>query len=82
MPIYDYRCSDCGNTFEMLVKKDTVPPARNAKARISKNCFPSPLRLSCIPSRPASPADAEPAASIDGLPGCARKLSEPCATMN
>jgi putative FmdB family regulatory protein len=25
MPIYDYRCSDCGNHFELLVMSATTP---------------------------------------------------------
>lgn len=26
MPLHDYCCSDCGQTFERLVRGDTVPP--------------------------------------------------------
>jgi len=25
MPIYDYRCSDCNKTFDLLVRSSTVP---------------------------------------------------------
>ncbi len=25
MPLYDYRCTDCGATSELLVRGDTVP---------------------------------------------------------
>jgi len=25
MPIHDYRCSDCGQVFELLVRSSTVP---------------------------------------------------------
>jgi putative FmdB family regulatory protein len=37
MPIYDYRCQDCGQTFELLVSSSTVPacPAC-ASARLDK----------------------------------------------
>lgn len=25
MPLYDYRCSDCKQTFELLVRSSTIP---------------------------------------------------------
>lgn len=34
MPIYDYRCTDCGKTSELLVKASTVP---NCPACASRN---------------------------------------------
>jgi len=33
MPLYDYRCSDCGHRFEALVLKSNVPPCPACQGR-------------------------------------------------
>lgn len=61
MPIYDYRCSDCGNTFEALVKKETVPVCPQCKsAHLEK--------LLSIPSPPVT--HSEPACQPGGCGAC------------
>ena len=61
MPIYDYRCSDCGNTFEMLVKKDTVPTCTKCKGTHLE-------KLLSIPSPPV--VHSEPACQPGGCGAC------------
>lgn len=46
MPIYDYRCSDCKATFEMLVRSSTVPACPACGSR----------QLEKLASLPAPPA--------------------------
>jgi len=33
MPIYDYKCKACGNGFELLVLKGTVPACPSCKSK-------------------------------------------------
>lgn len=33
MPIYDYKCKDCGNQFELLVLKATVPACPSCESQ-------------------------------------------------
>jgi putative FmdB family regulatory protein len=63
MPIYDYRCSDCGNTFETLVKKDTVPACPKCKSSHLE-------KLLSIPSPPVTHSAPEPACQPGGCGAC------------
>lgn len=44
MPIYDYRCSECNKTFELLVRSSTVPacPACGSQQLEKQVSLPAP----------------------------------------
>lgn len=44
MPIFDFRCSECGKTFELLVRSTTVPacPACGSEALEKQVSAPAP----------------------------------------
>ena len=57
MPIYDYQCSDCGNTFEMLVKREAAPACpKCGSSHLEKLLsIPAPPVTHSAPETPCQP---------------------------
>lgn len=42
MPIYQYECTDCGQTFELLVRSDTIPQCSHCGSQQLRKCVTAP----------------------------------------
>ena len=63
MPIYDYHCSDCGNTFEMLVKREAAPACpKCGSSRLDK--------LLSVPAPPVTHSTPETSCQPGGCGAC------------
>jgi putative FmdB family regulatory protein len=58
MPIYDYRCSKCGHSFEQLVKPDEKPPCPKCGAKKAERLFSPNATVSTDKTRRRSLAQA------------------------
>ena len=67
MPIYEYKCSDCGETSELL-----VGVGRNSDELICRSCGGS--RLEALMSAPATVIESEPPARAPGGTCCGQIL--------
>jgi len=53
MPIYDYRCRDCGTTFETLVLTESSPTCPQCGSASLGKLLSAPIVLSGKTDRPA-----------------------------
>ena len=72
MPIFEYACQDCSNTFETLVRSDTVPACPQCHS----------TRLEKLLSVPAKPMGNDAAPALPpGCGGCGQAASGGCPMM-
>ncbi len=58
MPIFDFRCVQCGHRFEELVRSDQAPACPNCSAGNAEREFPLSVAVSTPKSRARSTAAA------------------------
>ncbi len=62
MPIYEYTCRDCGQPFEALVRRGTVPTCPSCRSQALDKRLSAPAALTATPTE-AAPMAAGPCGS-------------------
>lgn len=72
MPIYEYRCDDCGHEFEALVRTDALPQCPECES----GALDKKLSVFAAPGAQPEPAAVGPCGNCchhpDGPGGCSR----------
>lgn len=73
MPLYDFQCPDCGQTFELLmVSREEVPVCPHCRGRNLKKLMAAHASMSGSPSAFPGPKDTACCGSAPGkASGCA-----------
>ncbi len=79
MPMYEYRCSKCGNEFEELVFGDETPACPACHAAETEKLLSRPCRCACGGAG-VDPAAYARAAASGGGGGCAGCSGGNCAS--
>lgn len=78
MPMYEYRCSQCGHEFEELVFGDETPVCPACHAKETEKLLSRPCRCMC--GGGVDPAAYARAAAAGGGGGCAGCSGGNCAS--